>query len=555
MDSPIAIPSDHLSFYVQGPAFFTLVLTLLGISFLSSAISPPVLWTLLALSLTCLGTRVLTGRNVKGSHLQPSGSRSIPRVPYWIPLLGHIPSLAYNADGFLRGLRQTYGKGIFSLNLGGRTHHVLYTPGLTTALLDQPGDHVNGEGIARGLLRSVFGFPRRELGKYDAALPELMACYKHLLAEPWLGRLVASTAATLKKNVTDLVTGNESLVDQMLWERGSMVKVITTKSAEMIAEASLLPLVRDFCAHSTSPSMMGSNFLENFPDFFDEIWTLDRGFSLLATGLPRWLPIPALLGAHIAKRKSLNMLWAFHEALEKEAEGNDPGAEWQGLEDVGVLVKARLLVYRKYGFSIAARAAAEHALIWAANANSGPLIFWMLNRIYADRVLLEMLREEMAPYVGAVQPAKEFEFVEEPPRFEKFDVEGLCTSCPLLKSCYLECLRLDSAAWSLREVKRDLLLQVQDKGAQAWAMKKGDYVHAAHGLHNTNPDYFSNPLAWKADRHIKDESDEKKASVDRESIRPYGESLIDTHEIALLMILQEVVQMCAKAELSPSENA
>lgn len=279
-------------------------------------------------------------------------------------------------------------------------------------------------------------------------------------------------------------------------------------------------MVRSFIAHTANPSLIGTNFLNNFPNFFEDLWTLDRGFLYLATGLPRWVPIPALTRAHIARHKLLAATEAFHDAMEKEANGEDPGPEWQDLDDVGALIKARVPVYRKYGFSIKARAALEHALLWAMNANANPLVFWMINRIYADKALLAMIREEIAPYVRAVQPKQDFP-IPQPPHIESFDVEGLCTNCPLLKSCYIECLRLDTASWSLKVVKQDLVLQGRERNSQGWLLRKGEYAHAAHDLHNTDPNYFDDPMVWKPDRHVK-YGDDEKGTADMGSIRPYG---------------------------------
>lgn len=484
----------------------------------------PIALALVGLLVLLIITRASSSRNLSPASVDNSdGVKTVPAVPYWLPLIGHIPHMAYDADGFVKGLRNRFTNGIFSLNFGGTTHNIMYTPGLATALLNQKQSVANSEEVAHTLMERVFGFPKGEHDKYVAALPDLMACYHtNLVSEPCLGEMVAQTAQRCRATIKDLVTANDSIVDQMQWERTSNVKVTTDTSGVSVVEASLLPLIRDYVACTANPTIMGSDFLANFPDFFDGIWSLDSGFLLLAAGLPRWLPIPSLTRAHLAKRRLMDEITLFHEALEKDANGEDPGPKWTGLDDVGSLVKARIPVYRKHGFSIHARAAAEHALMWAANANSNTLIFWMVTRIYADKALLEMLREEMDPYVQAFQPKPDF-LLPEPPRLEKFDVEGLCANCPLLKSCYVECLRLDTAPWSLKVVKQDFVLQSRDKDAQGWLLHKGEYAHAAHDLHNTDPNHFDNPTVWKADRHVKYASDGKHGTADMGSIRPYGE--------------------------------
>ncbi|KAK5121996.1 hypothetical protein LTR85_004568 [Meristemomyces frigidus] len=483
----------------------------------------PIALALVGLVVLLIITRAASGRKLSPSSIDgKDAAKTVPAMPYWLPLVGHIPNMAYDADDFLKSLRDRFTDGIFSLNFGGSTHHILYTPGLATALLNQKQSVANSEEAGHTIMERVFGFPKAEHKKYDAALPEMMACYhKHLVSEPSLGEMVSKTAQRTKTSIKDLVTGNESIVDQMHWERTSSANIRTNKSGEPVVEASLLPLIRDYVANTANPMIMGSDFLVNFPDVFDDIWGLDRGFLLLAAGLPRWLPIPSLTRAHLAKRRLTEDVSIFHEAMEKEANGENAGPKWTGLDDVGSLVKARMFVYRSHGFSIRARAAAELALMWAANANSDTLIFWMINRIYADRTLLEMLREEIEPYVQAVEPKSDF-LLPEPPRLEKFDVEGLCAHCPLLKSCYIECLRLDTASWSLKVVKQDFVLQSREKDAQGWLLRKGEYAHAAHNLHNTDPNYFDNPAVWKADRHVKYEGDDKRGTADMGSIRPYG---------------------------------
>ena len=478
-------------------------------------------YTVVAICVTLVITRLLSSVKSGSNFIGPDGARTVPAVPYWIPFLGHLPSMGLDADTFVKSQRQRYKDGAFALNFGGTTHNIVYTPGLATALLNQKSSYADFEHVGSQMMWNVFGFPVKEKEKWFNGLKDLQAGYKYLLTEPHLGRMVAQTTQRMKGRVVDLVTFATSPVDQMLWERTSMVKVKVDAKGEQVVETSLLPLIRDFCAHVANPTIMGSNFLTNFPDVFDELWTFDRGFLYLGAGLPRWFPILKLTRAHIARKKLLEAVYAFHNALEKETLGKDPGADWNDLDDVSPLVRARTEAYRKHNFSISARAACEVALIWAANANSNSLVFWMVNRIYSDPSLLTRIREEITPFVAAVQPKQEFP-VPEPPRLEPFDVEGLCNSCPLLKSCYVESLRLDTASWSLKLVQQDFVLQSREKDAQGWMLKKGQYAHAAHDLHNTDPNYFEDPMTWKADRHVKFDGEQKKANVDLGSIRPYG---------------------------------
>lgn len=354
-----------------------------------------------------------------------------------------------------------------------------------------------------------------------AALHETTACYKYIMNEPYLGEMVDRTADKTKLHINNLVTFMQSPVDQMPWEKTSNIRVLGEKGD--VVEASLLPLIRDFSAWNAIPSIMGSDFLENFPDFFEDIWKIDRAFMILAAGLPRWLPIPALSRGQAARHRIIQALEVFHVQLDKYLKGEDTDPKWSSLGDVGALFMARAKVYQEHNFSIRARAASDHAMAWAANANSNTLVFWMVNRIYSDRQLLAMLREETSPYVEIAHPPENDLPVPELPRISNIDVEGLCTKCPLLKSCYIEVLRLDSASWSFKEVKQDFVLKSRDQKDQPWLLKKGDYAHAAHDLHNTDPNYFENPMVFKADRHIK-YNGEGQGVAEMGTIRPYGKS-------------------------------
>ncbi|KAI5365387.1 putative cytochrome P450 [Septoria linicola] len=468
---------------------------------------------------------VLVFTRVASSWQRPQKDE-IPAVPYWLPVVGHIPQVGIDGESFLNGLRSTYRKGAFALNFGGSRHNIIYTPGHVTALLNAKKENADAEDVGRKLMKNIFSFPENEFDKLDAAYKELSDCYREILVNPGLVTLVDNTSRRARDHINNLVSFLDSPVDQMPWEKNANTTLLAdaaqgSSSGPTVVEASLFPLIRDFVAFTANPGLLGSDFFSNYPTFFDDIWTFDKGFLMLAAALPRWVPIPALTRAHIARKNCLERLDAFHENLEKHYRGEFVESKWSSLDDIGTLIKARMEVYRKHNFSTRARTAIDFALMWAANANSNTLVFWLINRIYSDRVLLALLREEISPYVTITHPANTGLPIQEPPRISHIDVDRLCDSCPLLKSVYIECLRLDTAPWSFKAVKQDFLLQSREKGSEPLLLRKGEYVHAAHDLHNTDPNYWDDPMHFKPDRHVKKDEDGKE-SADLGSIRPYG---------------------------------
>jgi hypothetical protein len=484
-------------------------------------------WVTVAVALLCLAitTRFISGFFGSSKPAQ-NGSRSVPMLPYWIPILGHIPQFSFSPQNLLNKARDTYRSGVFALNLGSMTHNIIFSPSMGGSLMNQKHSIANMDSVGKHVMTAVFGFPKSKasMQRYEEALVGLNACYKHILSNPGLEEMVQNTIDVTKRNIANLVTFSESRVDQLEWERTSNAETITKPNGEQVVEASMMNLIRDFIAANANPSLIGSDFVKNNPEFFLDLWDMDKGFRWLATGLPVWLPIPQIWKARIARSRAFDAVLAYEEAMEKAANGQDPGQEWQSLDDVGPVLTQRMKLYRQLNFTMHERAALELSLLWAMNANANMLVFWMLNHIYADDAVLAQVREEIAPFVHAVQPKQLFG-VPEPPQIGTFDHEALASKCPLLKSCYIESLRLDVAPWSFRVMQENLVLPAsKDKEAEKFMLKKGTYAHIAHSIHHTDPAYFDDPQVWRADRHIKREQGDEEVSVNMGTIRPYGES-------------------------------
>lgn len=197
----------------------------------------------------------------------------------------------------------------------------------------------------------------------------------------------------------------------------------------------------------------------------------------------------------------------------------DPGPHWRNLDDVSPMIWKRNAEYRR--LNIAPHARADLTLLWAMNANSDPLVFWLLLRIYADPRLLKELREEIAPHVQVQSPSPQFG-IPEPPRV-KIDSKALSSECPLLKACFIESLRLDTTPASLKTVKKDFLVNydpnsrepkrtasasLHESSAKPYLLRAGTSVLVPFSLHFTDPAYWPDPDIFEPRRHIV-QADEK----------------------------------------------
>lgn len=140
------------------------------------------------------------------------------------------------------------------------------------------------------------------------------------------------------------------------------------------------------------------------------------------------------------------------------------------------------------------------------NSNANNLVFWILVRMWATRGLVERVRKEIGPFVHISQPMRAFGMLE-PPRM-KISLVGLLKECPLLKSCYLESLRLDSRPASVKKVERDFVISesTQDvrPGTQpeSYLLKAGTYVNIPHAVHQLDARFFTDPTVYKPGRFL-----------------------------------------------------
>jgi hypothetical protein len=209
------------------------------------------------------------------------------------------------------------------------------------------------------------------------------------------------------------------------------------------------------------------------------------------TGLSRTVPHPSLPAAHMARKNLLDHL----DAISGDVLG-DPDMS-------GPMLSARQAILDKHKVGMRVRSADLLALMW--NLNSPHLLsFWLLLHLVSDDTLLSHVQRETSQYVKAIQEPPVLGFTV-PPKVT-IDDEGIVTKCPLLKSAFIETVRLYSRGLHTCKATEDFVVEEKNekifKKGDKWAMVKGDFVDVPFWLSNTDPATFTNPEVWDADRHL-----------------------------------------------------
>lgn len=417
------------------------------------------------------------------------------------------------------------GEPVFGVYLRGQTHDTVVSPSMmrnvmssdasNTPVLDQALQNVFGD---RGLLRNLHLDRNQEITD-DVA--EIMK------RELFISNVSENITKLVQRNVPSLVSFSRSPVDMTTWERESHVAV--SEENQSVCEANLFALVRSFVGHNLTTLLMGEAFLENFPSFLGDLWTLDCNFVPLFIGAPRWVPTPGISAGHAARDRLLHVMSIFYRAFTAWDDGIDPGIELRELDGVSELVKQRMRTFRKLELTPIASAAGHLSLCWDVIEHTTKIIFWTLLHIFSDSALLKEIRSEIAPYAKSTRPSREetgFPF-DEPPRLN-LDLEDVLKSCPLLKACYYETTRLHSAGISFRKMKLDLTLTESAQDAiqpRTYKLRKGEKVIMPHGTYHNDSQRFSNPYQYDPLRFIVIDaaSGTKRASAD--TISPFADGL------------------------------
>ena len=186
------------------------------------------------------------------------------------------------------------------------------------------------------------------------------------------------------------------------------------------------------------------------------------------------------------------------------------------------------------------------------NVNANNIVFWLLIRICSSPETLTRVRNEITPFIKIVS-RKSSEGVN-----CEIDIDGITKSCPFFKAAQYEVLRLDVAAASMKTCTADITIEESTADAfgavpQSYVIKKGEWVHVNHNLHQTDARYFPEPELFRPERfYVKDEA-EGRMVANQGSIRPFGggHNLCKGYKFAEREIMIIVAGILSMWDLSP----
>ncbi|KAF1813132.1 hypothetical protein P152DRAFT_481273 [Eremomyces bilateralis CBS 781.70] len=425
--------------------------------------------SLYAIAISVIAILLIT-RWITGSRVLKSNENRPPLVPFWVPFVGNAVELILFPERFLDYARTaTFEKGYFALLLLGRKLNVIYQPDIAYHLLSQTTDGHDAQfdfsSVSATVRRNAFGLQKLPDETMERILRELRKAYIQNLKGHGEDTLLSKTLGEWSQTLPDLMSFNDSLVDQMPWERASKtLPLVEGKENTESADTNLFALIQSFVMHTVLQHLFGVSFPEAVPTLQEDIQMFSNAFLLLSLGLPRWAPIPRVTSAHIARHRMLNQLTSYHLAVARYRAGEDEpsSSEWRDVSDVSELVES---IHRTMfnnvspnssgnATQLAARAAASESLllIWSISCKLSGIIYWTLFRIVAIEGLADRIRSGSSKVVIATQPPPLMSMYP-PPRLN-FMVDDVFPTSPLLASSILESFRVYARSWLFRQVRK-----------------------------------------------------------------------------------------------------
>ena len=413
---------------------------------------------------------------------------------------------AWHGKQYISNLAHQHPKlSVFALPILGAKHHIIIAPSLTDQLLRSPEitNKVSQQPQFFSLMETVFGDHEGRFRTMDQNIlwRNVEGALAGLDNEESLNLAMEDLKRSLGADVGRLISlGTDGT--KGIWEKASAVTLLDGKG--LSATASLYPLLRDFTAKLVFDTLLGPDFLLNYPDALLDLFMLDYKLDLLQTGMPT--SFPALVAAHEARTRLLENLQAHHVVYMEYRVGEDAGLLWQDIHKASRVIGERIEAFAKAGDFDKDKPSTERGMLsamstlymlWQIWAIVVPTTFWMVYHVYSDPPLLSELREEVA-----------FCIKQGDSLYNNIDISPLQANCPLLKAILNEALRSESHSIIYRYIYKNFTMAEFKEDArtlghecpQTYIFKAGEFIRMPLAVHQKDDRYFDNADQFNARR-------------------------------------------------------
>lgn len=445
-----------------------------------------------------------------------SGTKSIPRLSYWIPFVGNSLSFSFRPQSWLLDISRHLQSNVFGLRLYGRDYIVVTSPALQELVTDSsaPFSTRNYDDQRRSRFFSNRGVSSTTSDRISKALNTYLADSSR----------TSKLARLLEVHSFNFISPSQSWVDQAQWERGSEINILSEKPTLSVS-ASLLTLARDFSTNMILSTLLSTSFVEANPKFIGDFFHFSSSYSSFMTGLPYYVA-PGLGPPALSRERCLLALESLVDAIAAELSGNSMSGKGTGmlydLDDVNPAIWEVVKQASTVG-KLNRRVSASEVLevVWNTAFASVNIVLWTLIYFFEkngeNKSLLEEVKIEIKK-VAKVEKSKPTGLpFEDPPRL-KFaskvpnDVEK---QCPTLYNALLEVLRLETEPEEYFTVQDNFVLSADaapdpnstkkpallSNVVEKFQLKKGDKVYVPYGATNKDTYYWDRPRRFAPNRY------------------------------------------------------
>ncbi|KAK1767814.1 putative cytochrome p450 protein [Phialemonium atrogriseum] len=411
-----------------------------------------------------------------------------PIIASGIPFVGHLLGMALKGGRYIKqiGLSNP-DKPIFTLPVPGSRIYIVTDPSLAAAV-QRASKALSFTPLVPGLTQRVLGL--------DAATVAIVR--QNLDPEPGDPR---GFLADMHDMVYAYLGPGPDLDDLTLSAATELARQLDTYAGTVGAAAvvdDLLAWTRHFVAQGSARFLYGDrNPLALDPSLESSFWDFDHGLGGLLAGVA---PSLTARRAHRGRERLASALAAYLRAGEHlvVAAGAGAGA---GAGAAARIVRDRVAVAERHGWTIDATARSELSFLFAAIVNTATTAFWAVLHLFARPDLLAVVRAEVAAATAGAaaaaggekpkQQQQEKQNDEDAPPPPTLSLSALRASSPTLLAVVRECLRLNSDNYSTRLVvgPDDAVLATHHR------LRAGAVVQVAGGVMHADARIWGGPAA------------------------------------------------------------